>query len=385
MKHLIPILIVLALMGCQSVETEPQEDALPDSSKPDGVFLSAAQLEHAGIEFGEIQLRSLSSDVQARGELALPVNARTDMVSIYPGIVKAVNVNHGDPVKKGQVLAVIKSPAYIETQQEYLMVKSKIGMLQQEYERQKGLNKDKIASDKYFERSRAEYEAALAELNGLGLILEMAGADSKLFKNGEIDPALRILSPMDGYVESISINPGKYVNPDEYLMQVINREHLLVELSVFEKDILNVSPGQRLSFSLASMDREVHDAVLVSVGNIVDEETRTVKVLGEFTNSGSRLLPGMFVAGDIHCGEDYMEALPEEAVLRIGDDNYFAFYTTPGLVGDSGTIFRFLALERGLEEDGFVQVSLQGSIPADAMIVTRGGYSLKTELAKQNE
>jgi cobalt-zinc-cadmium efflux system membrane fusion protein len=380
------LIIAMVLVSCASNEDQQEKEVLREDTLTSGeLSLSESQFEHAGIEYGSIQKYLLSSDVNARGELVLPVNSKADMVSLYPGIVQAIFINRGEPVSKGQVLATINSPDFIEAQQQYLMVKNQIIMLEQEYERQKELNKEKIASDKYFQRSLADYNVAMAELKGLAIQLEMAGISEKVLQTAKITRELRIISPLNGYIENINANPGKYVNPDESLFQVINRDKLLIELNVFEKDILKVAPGQRVTFTLANMSQEIHEAKIISVGNTVHEVARVVKVLAEFRNESGRLLPGMFVASHIHTGETEVNALPEEAVLRIADDYYVIFYTTPAMQKEWEYSYKSIPVKVGYMEDGFIEIEPLSELPSDAMIVVKGGYYLKTEKAKQKD
>jgi cobalt-zinc-cadmium efflux system membrane fusion protein len=384
---LLNILIPVVLMAsCTSRENAPEEEiTITDSTETSALTMSNALLEYADIEYGSLQNQRLSNDVNARGELVLPVNARADVVSMYPGIINKVLVNRGDPIKKGQILATINSAEFIEAQQKYQMVKNQIVMLKQEYERQKELNKSKISSDKYFQKAQADYNIAQAELKGLILQLELTGISEKDLEFNTIVSELKITSPLNGFIENINVNPGNYVNPDECLFQVFNRDHLLIELNVFEKDILKVSLGQRVTFSLANMNREVHEAKIISIGNTVQQEARVVKVLAEFRNEGGRLLPGMFVSAEIHTGENTVTALPEEAVLRMDDDYFIIFYTCKAMQNEKGTSFKSVEVKLGNIEDGFVQVTTVDEIPEDALIVIKGGYYLKTEQAKREE
>ncbi len=383
-----PIIKLIALLMIAAC-SNPREAEKTESSAPTIVngelILSSKQLSYAHVEYGSIQKHRLSNDVNARGELVLPVNAKADLVSLYPGIIKSVYARQGARVVKGQLLASLNSPAFIEAQQYYLMVKNQLGMLEQEYERQKELNKDKIASDKYYQKALSGYNVALAEYTGLALQLEMAGVKKESLDAGEITAALQIISPLSGHIEHIDANPGKYVMQDERLMQVINRDQLLVELNVFEKDIMKIASGQRVTFKLSNLGSKPYEAKIVSVGNIVRKDTRVVKVLAEISDDQGRMLPGMFVASEIHTGEDEVDALPEEAVLRMGNDDYVIFYTTPSRQGEEGTSFISVPVITGNIEDGYIEVSFPEEIPTDAMIVIKGGYYLKTELAKQQE
>ncbi|MEE4257499.1 MAG: efflux RND transporter periplasmic adaptor subunit [Bacteroidales bacterium] len=373
------------LLACNSNQPENDNTYEQAPAASGGVFLTADQVKYAGIEYGSISSKKLSSDVNARGELVLPVNAIADLVCQYTGQIKAVMVKEGDKVKRGQLVATLNSPEFINAQQRYSMVKNELVMLQQEYERQKELNKDKVSSDKYFQKAEAEYNVALAELKGLGLQLKMAGVDLALLENGHISAELKIISPLEGYVENIVVNPGKFVMQDERLMQVINREELLIELSVFEKDIMKIKPGQSVSFSLSNLNDVRHEATVISIGNIVQKDSRIVKVLAEFRNHNTEMLPGMFVASEIHTGEMEIRALPDEALVRTEGDKWFIYYTTKEWQEEKGTLFRSVPVETGLAQSGYSEVKLQEALPDDAMIVVSGAYFLKTEQAKQAE
>jgi cobalt-zinc-cadmium efflux system membrane fusion protein len=228
--------------------------------------------------------------------------------------------------------------------------------------------------------------AQLTEDNSLGIDFTITGGvDLELLENGKISPELRVISPLKGFVENIEVNPGKYVMQDERLMQVINREELLVELSVFEKDIMKIKPGQRVSFSLSNLNDDRYEATVISVGNVVQEDSRIVKVLAEFQNDHAGMLPGMFVASEIHTGEAEIQALPDEALVRAEGDKWFIFYTTKAWQEEKGTLFRSVAVETGLAQSGFSEIKIKGEIPDSALIVIKGTYFLKTEQAKQAE
>ncbi len=173
--QLITILILMIMVGCNNAQQTEENEIQSSISDHGELFLSSSQLAYAGIAYGSVDKQLLSSDVNARGELVLPVNAKADLVSLYPGVVMKVNAREGDHVMKGQVLVTLNSPEFIEAQQRYLMVKNQLGMLQQEYERQKELNKDKIASDKNYQKAFSDFNVADAEFKGLAIQLKMAG------------------------------------------------------------------------------------------------------------------------------------------------------------------------------------------------------------------
>ena len=87
--QLISLWILLVMTACSSQSPPPTEksDLYTPASDEAGLFLNPQQLKYAGIEYGTIHKTRLSSDVNARGELVLPVNSKADLVSLFSGIV----------------------------------------------------------------------------------------------------------------------------------------------------------------------------------------------------------------------------------------------------------------------------------------------------------
>ena len=108
------ILLFLLLAACnQSQQIKEEKAGITPPETANGLFLSNDQLANAGIVYGKLELHQLSSDVNARGQLVLPVNAITDLVSLYPGIINEVFVRNGEKVSMGKILASLSSPFVI--------------------------------------------------------------------------------------------------------------------------------------------------------------------------------------------------------------------------------------------------------------------------------
>ena len=72
------------------------------------------------------------------------------------GYLKSTNLLEGMYISKGQVLGIVEDKQYIQLQEDYLMVKAKIGYAKAEYERQKELNQSKASSDKVYQQAQTE-------------------------------------------------------------------------------------------------------------------------------------------------------------------------------------------------------------------------------------
>ncbi|MCF8366359.1 MAG: efflux RND transporter periplasmic adaptor subunit, partial [Bacteroidales bacterium] len=335
----------------------------------------------AGIEFGKIEKRLLSGDVDARGKLLLPQNGKATISPIIRGVISSIEVMPGQAVQKGQVLAYLTHPDYVEIQEQYLNTINSLEYLENEYNRQKRLYDENVGSEKKFLLAKTEFQAAKAKLTALKLMIEQIGIDPKEIEGGKIFSKIPVKTPITGMVDMIMANLGKNVAEGDALFEITCRKKLFIELEVFEKDIMKIRKGQRVSFSLANVENRMYEAKVISIGGSVQRAGRVVKVLAEFENTNEFLFPGMFVASQIHTGEEVLEALPAGAIMNYGSGNPYIYFTVEQ-EGNKNFFFSKIAVKTGFEEDEFVQIEAVDAIPQNARIVTKGGYYIQAEEGK---
>jgi cobalt-zinc-cadmium efflux system membrane fusion protein len=369
------VLLATLISACnQQVENQNMKDVV-DPIKGD-VILTQTQITNAGIKYGEISKHLLSQDVHAQGRLVIPPNSEADVVTFCDGVVKNVHVNLGSHVSRGQLLAMVISPEFIAKQQDYLTARSNLDLWEEELKRKEALNRENISSDKQFQQVKASYLEASAAYNALKIEMKILGVNTDKLEEGIIAENMMLSSPITGYVDEIMVNNGKYIQPGLTLFKVVDRTRLFLELMVFEKDIMKIKTGQRVDFTLGNLDNKQYETFISSISGIVKPEARVVKAIAEFNNESNELLPGMFVSAKIHTSENYLDALPEQAVIFDGDFSYHIYYTLPSWVKEEQVVFHRAAVKRGFVEDGFAQVTLVDELPEGAMIVTEGSYYL---------
>ena len=117
-----------------------------------------------------------------------------------------------------------------------------------------------------------------------------------------------------------------------------------------------------------------HTGKVVYVADVVDDQTRTVKVRVEVPNPGRHFKPGMFVTARIATGS----AGP--AVLMVPKDAVVLLDEGPTVFVEEGEAFRARAVEVGQEMGGWVPV--RKGLQAGERIATAGTFVLKAQLVK---
>ena len=377
---------VLALGSCMTLsckngaKTNDEEAMVKQNGE---ITLTVQQLKNAGISFGQIAKERLSLDIHAKGKLVLPPQNLAFVTTAIAGTVERVLVQEGKYVTKGASMLVMVSPELIRLQQEFISSLGRFQLIEQDYERQQALAKDKITSDKRLQEVRADYMEAKSRVASIQMQLELMNIPVDQVRMGSIQKSANITAPISGHVDKSMVHPGQFAEPNTPLMVLVDKSRLFIELMVFEKDVKYVAIGQRVTFELVNLGGEEFEARVQSIGTTVEEGARTVKVLAEFVNNAPSILPGMFAAAEIHTDEQELDALPEEAVIA-DDTESFCYYTqTPD--GSDVVGFKKALLRTGFREDGFIQVEPLTAIPAGARIVIKGTYFIKAEGLKQEE
>ncbi|RZK51885.1 MAG: efflux RND transporter periplasmic adaptor subunit, partial [Hymenobacter sp.] len=319
----------LALAGCGSHSDAPASQpaataAKAPATRPGEVAVSAAQQRAAGIELGSFERQNMTTEVQANGSVEVPPQNRVSISAVMGGYVQAVAVLPGQRVAAGAVVATLRAPEYLTLQQNYLQSKARVRFLQEDLTRQQVLDQEDVGAKRKLQQARADYATEQAALRATAAQLQLLGLSvARLDATGQMQPSVPLTTPIAGYVKAVNINPGQYVSPQEVLVEVLNRDDLHLELKVFEKDVAQVHPGQRILFKVqgAGRDEELAARVFL-VGQAFDDNARTVRVHAHLEPERRDLLPGQFVAARIQTAGRRARTLPETALVQGGDISY---------------------------------------------------------------
>ena len=215
------------------------------------------------------------------------------------GRIHSLNVMSGKAVARGQVIATLDNPEFIELQQTYLESKAQLEYLEKEYLRQETLGQGEATSQKREEESRADSlsmksrtEAAATRLKALGI------SPSSVCTNG-IRPYLPVVAPIGGFVGNLSVNLGKYVEAGMPICDVVNKSNPMLELTVYEKDIALMKVGDKLQFRVNGLGKSTFAATIVSIDQAVDKKDYSIKVYAKVSETNPQFRPGMYVRAKI--------------------------------------------------------------------------------------
>jgi membrane fusion protein, heavy metal efflux system len=377
MKRITNLLIITALLVTGACRDNKPAEAAGEVLAPNQVELNAEQYKTAGVLCGKPEERIIRSVVKVNGTVNVPPQNLASVSAPLGGFVKSTGPVQGSAVLKGETLAVIENMAFIELQQNYLETKAKFSFAEIEYKRHNELYKENVYSEKNVQQVETEYKTLKSQMKALEQKLEMIGIDADGLSEDNITSQLPVRAPIGGYIRAVNVNIGKYVNPTDVLFEIVDSREVILELTVFEKDVPLVAAGQHLTFVTPNEPGTVYEGTIYQAGRALDSD-KTSKAYARISNSGGKLLSGMFVNAEIETTSRTAVALPQEAVVEFSSAFYIFVYKGKRMEnGKEIHDFAALKVDKGITDSGFTEVTLPAGItPATLEVVIRGAYSV---------
>ncbi|MDP2724512.1 MAG: efflux RND transporter periplasmic adaptor subunit [Bacteroidales bacterium] len=382
-NSLITLVLAITLMaGCKSEKPQENNDInLPASqdAKPDHlIVLSRAQFESAEMKTGVIQPEKLEEFVRTTGYLSVPQEYRVVISSYLGGYASITPLLLGDYVKKGQFLINLTNPDIINLQQDYLVSKQKLNYLKSVYDRQVVLAAENINSQDMLLMAESDYNNMLTTKAALGQTLRLINIDPEQITPETVSPVVRLVSPIDGYIASVNAVNGQFSGPGEKLFEIINTDHLHLEMKIFEKDVMNVTPGQKIRFTLPDVKKSSFTGEVFKVGKSINMENRTVDIHAHpDIEYGLPGLIGMFVQAEIVTADRMAECVPVEALASLSGIDYIFVMRS---AGNDSLVFEKIPVSVGLINDQYAEI-LPSSVPLiqGQQILINGVFGLMQE------
>lgn len=328
-----------ALSGCgqSSATAKSDKDAEP----------AAIPVEVAAVERGDLV-------VHYAGTAPLEAAHAATVVAEVPGTVLKIDVEEGDRVAAGQVLAHIDADrGRLELRQN----ETDLQRLKNEVARNETLADRHVISATAFDQSRADFLSRQADTN--------------LARQHVRKSELR--APFAGIVTRRWIKPGHWLEANAKVFDIADFSELQAQLAVPERDASALKVGQPVNMLADAWPGKNFSGKIERIAPVVDRASGTVAVTIAVDNSSGMLRPGLFSRLDI-AYEHFADAtlLPKSAVLDARDATKASNKSTVFVIEDGKA--RRVDVELGHESAGRVQV-LSGIAPG-AMVVTAGQSGL---------
>ena len=364
-----------SVISCRDKKTE----AANDKPEPEAetITLTEGQLKTANVILAKVAMRTLSGVLKVSGKLDVPPQNIVSIAAPFGGFLVSTEMLQGKPVKKGQRIAVIQNPEYIQLQQDYIDNKSQLEYLAAEFERQETLAKENINAQKSLQQAKALYFSKVAIVNGLRAKLKLLHIDFAALERGEIVSSISLTSPINGFITEVNFNIGTFLSPTDILFRIVDTSHLHAELTVFEQDAVKIKEGQKVRFMLSGSGEE-RLATVYLIGREISTD-RTVRIHSHLDKEETNLLPGMYLNAVIELESTPVKTLPEDAVVSFEGRQYVF------VPGANRSEFKKVEVTTGIKEFGYVQIDFLENLADSSTIVVGGAYSLLSKMKNSDE
>jgi cobalt-zinc-cadmium efflux system membrane fusion protein len=374
--------------GPEAVEKHSEKQGKPESKGEEGtVTLKPESLQTAGIKVEEVRLLPYGAVLSATAVIELNADRVSKISPRVTGKIAGVFVSQGDRVAAGQRLAMLDSVDLDQAWADYTKARGKKAWASKNLEREERLFEKKVAPEKDVQRARQELNEATADVTLSAERLGLLGVDtSSVVENNSNDdpnsrprprPLIPINSPLAGIVVEKTVTQGEMVGPEKALFTVADLSNLWVLIDIYEKDLSRVKRGMPVKLSVAAFpDRAFHGTIRY-VGDLLDENTRTVKARVVIDNRNGMLKPGMFASvlldiKDVSTAKTIV--LPEEAIF-VGSGGKYVFVQQD----KSSFVVRPVTVS---EATGKKLEVIEG-LREGEVVVVKGVFALKAEMKKE--
>ena len=293
-----------------------------------------------------------SAKVKGQPQSTVALNAQTE------GQVNLIAMP-GQSVRKGELLAVIASSG-IENNLNTKLKESKITFEKSkaDFHRTRPLADKQVVSRKDFLPIESQYKQDSLRYYQLA---------NQVSQNG-----LKVTSPIEGFVSSVHVSNGQFVDKSSVIMQIGTQNQLLIEAFVNQADFQKVSGIFDANFSFADGKVSITLSELsgkVSSNNaFVNENNTRIPVTFSVLNNG-KLMPGMFLEAFLKTGmKEQALVVPLSSIIEE-QGQYFVFVQAGGE--------SFLKRQVELANSDGIRTEIASGLELGERIVTKGAYQIK--------
>lgn len=374
MKKIIYLLLAVVVISCNS-KTEKKvlkEEVVKEAHAENEIHLTKAQLEATSIKVEAIQKRNIRNHLAVTGTIEVPPQSKATIYAPMEAFVYKTDLLLGDKVEKGQVVAILQHPNFIQLQYAFLNAVNNKAVAKADYERKQVLLENEIASEKSFQVAEGKYKSAQSLVASYIAQLTMVGLNADTVLNKGIQQYIYVKTPIDGYVVETALNQGKFLATNSEMMEIIDTDHMHAELNVFGTDITKIKKGDDFLFQPSGVDINYKGSIKL-ISQKVDNKTKTVNVHGHFEDAQRLLKSGMFINAQILIGGREAYAVPEDAIIEVEGEQFVFF-------AESEVEFIPLKVTTGITDNGFTELKTIKGNTFNISIVTKGAHFLKGKL-----
>ncbi|MGC4057854.1 MAG: efflux RND transporter periplasmic adaptor subunit [Chitinophagaceae bacterium] len=252
----------------------------------------------------------LKNELNFYGKITADANKMIEIFPVVGGNVTKVYVELGDYVQKGQLLATIRSTEVAGFEKEMedanndvLVARNNLKVTQEMYEGKLNSERDVIEAKSQLEKANSQQQRI---------------RETYQIYNIRKGATYEVHAPISGYVIQKNINEGMLLRSDktDNIFDIADINDVWAIANVNESDINEVRLGIDASVTTLSYPDKIYNGKVDKIFNVIDPETKAMKVRIKLNNADNMLKPEMRATIKMSYSEDRsMIAIPSKAIV----------------------------------------------------------------------
>jgi membrane fusion protein, heavy metal efflux system len=303
-------LIALCGLGCKR-ETVPE--TVSQFSLTDTML--------ARTRFAKAALQNVTGSLRLYGKVTADNGRQAQVFPVVGGSVSKVNVELGDYVKQGQILAVIRSGEIADYEKQRMDAISDVAIAEKNLQ---------VANDMFTGKLTSEKEVVLAEkeLQKARAAQQRIDEVFRIYSIGK-GAVYNVVAPISGFIIDKNITQNMQLRSDkgESMFSIAQIDEVWVIANVNESDISKISQGVEAEVLTISYPDKVFKGKVDRIFNVLDDNTKSMKVRITIPNADLLLKPEMSATVSLKLKENReMLAIPSSAVIFDKSKNWVMVY-----------------------------------------------------------
>lgn len=261
---------------------------------------------------------SLSDELLLNGRVSFSPEQVAHVYPMFGGNIISVNVGLGDYVKKGDVLAVIRSGEVADIDKQQKEAEQRLTLAIRNQEATQDMAQSGMASDRDLLQARQEVANAEAEVKRVKEVCAI--------NNITDHSAYTVKAPVSGFVVEKNVNRDMQIRPDQgdEMFTISGLDNVWVMADVYESDISRVNEGASVRITTLAYKDAEFDGAIDKVYHVLDSESKTMNVRVKLKNKDYMLKPGMFtnVFVQTKVAEEVMPCINSHALIFEGGKQF---------------------------------------------------------------
>ena len=363
----------LAACGDKGPKTKPSEAAAAPAPKPrhDPMVVHVDAEIASRVKVDTIHSAQIADSVRLPGRIELNQYRTARNGTPVTGRITEIEAIVGQQIRSGQTLAELSSSELTTAQLNYLRASAQHQLTGRAVERARLLLASDVIGTAELQRRENELTIATSEMNAALDQLRLLGLSrsriAKLQSGGNIQPTGAVSATSSGTLIERNLGIGQVVNPTDTLFVISDLSTVWAVAEVPEQDVQFVRPGQTVEVDIPALDNRRVSGKVTLVGDVVNPQTRTVRVSVDLANPERAIKPAMLITVLIQGRTAERAVVPGSAVVRDDDQDY-VFVD----IGQSN--FRMTPVSVSQERDG--KRALLNPLPDNTRLAVEGAYHL---------